>query len=90
VVDCSLAAGSSHTLELTYSLSQFNATARQQPLIWHVSPKGLCWVWFTNPQAGGYAEPWFPSNMLYDEFSFDLEVRLENVRPLTPSSPTDR
>jgi hypothetical protein len=80
VVDCSLAAGSSHTLDLNYSLSQFAAAARQQPLIWLALPRGLCWVCFTNLQSGGYLETWFPSNMLYDEFSFTLEVRLANAQ----------
>jgi hypothetical protein len=80
VVDCSLAAGSTHTLDLNYSLSQLAAVARRQPLIWLASPRGLCWVCFTNPQAGGYLETWFPSNMLYDEFSLVLEVRLVNAQ----------
>jgi serine/threonine protein kinase len=84
VIDCSLAAGSTHTLELHYSLSQFSAAARQQPLIWQhliwlAAPRGLRWVCFTTLQSGGYLETWFPSNMLYDEFSFTADVRLANA-----------
>jgi len=80
VIDCSLAAGSSHTLDLNYNLSQLATAARHLPLIWLASPRGLCWACFTNRQAGGYLETWFPSNMLYDEFSLVLEVRLVNAQ----------
>ncbi len=80
VIDCSLAAGTSHTLDLNYSLSRSIAAQWQQPLIWLASPWGLSWVCFTKLQTGGYLETWFPSNMLYDEFSFVLEVRLANAQ----------
>jgi tRNA A-37 threonylcarbamoyl transferase component Bud32 len=80
VIDCSLTAGSSHSLDLNYSLSRSTAAQWQQPLIWLPSPWGLSWVCFTKLQTGGYMETWFPSNMLYDDFSFVLEVRLANAQ----------
>jgi hypothetical protein len=79
-IDFSLPAASSHTLELRYGLSHDGVAGRRQPLTWLVSPRGLCWVCFTNLQNGGYLETWFPSNIVYDEFPFTLDIRLINAQ----------
>ena len=35
---------------------------------------------FTDLTPGRYLEQWFPSNLIYDRFSFELELKLEEAR----------
>lgn len=79
VLNRTLAAGSVHTLILTYGLGQPQAPS-SQPIGWDLTSPRLTWdLWFSDLWAGRYLEMWFPANLIFDQFAFRLDLELVNT-----------
>ncbi len=77
-----LAAGSSHTLRLRYSLGipQASTAGSYQPqLQWSSGPRLTFNFGFTDLGPGRYLEAWVPANLIFDQFEITLELRLLNT-----------
>ena len=82
VVQSSLTAGSAHTLRVTYSLGipQASAAGSYQPNIaWSAGPRLVFNFGFTDLGPGRYLEAWVPANLIFDQFTVDLEASLLNT-----------
>lgn len=79
VLDVVLAAGSTHTLRLTYGVGLPNAPAGgsyQPGLSWSPGPR-LTWnVGFTDLRPGRYLEAWVPANLIWDQYTISIEVEV--------------
>lgn len=77
-----LAAGSSHSLRVTYSLGppQSSGAGSYQPAItWSPGPRLAFNFGFTDLGAGRYLEAWLPANLIFDQFEVVLELVLINT-----------
>jgi hypothetical protein len=82
VLEASLAAGSVHTLRVTYSLGvpQASTAGAYQPAItWSAGPRLVFNVGFTDLGAGRYLEAWVPANLIFDQFDLELELEVMNT-----------
>src|SRR5205823_6393825 len=82
VVDSVLAAGSSHTLRLTYPLGppQASTAGSYQPaMTWGPGPRLAFNFGFTDLGPGRYLEAWVPANLIFDQFALTLELRILNT-----------
>jgi hypothetical protein len=82
VVETLLAAGSTHTLRVTYTLGppQASTAGSYQPAIaWSSGPRLAFNFGFTDLGAGRYLEAWIPANLIFDQFELVLELRLLNT-----------
>ncbi len=82
IVESMLAAGSSHTLRVTYSLGlpQASTAGSYLPAItWTAGPRLAFNFGFTDLGAGRYLEAWVPANLIFDQFEFRLELHLLNT-----------
>ncbi len=82
VVEALLAAGSTHTLRVTYTLGppQASTAGSYQPAIaWSSGPRLTFNFGFTDLGAGRYLEAWIPANLIFDQFELVLELRLLNT-----------
>jgi hypothetical protein len=82
VVDAPLATGSSHTLRVTYTLGtpQASTAGSYQPaLVWSAGPRVRFNFGFTDLGPGRYLEAWVPANLIFDQFSLDLELHILNT-----------
>jgi hypothetical protein len=82
VVESVLAAGSAHTLRVTYDLGppQASTAGSYQPQItWSSGPRLTYNFGFTDLGPGRYLESWIPANLIYDQMDLDLEIRLLNT-----------
>jgi hypothetical protein len=82
VVDSVLAAGSSHTLRVTYSLGtpQASTAGSYQPAIaWSPGPRLRFNFGFTDLGPGRYLESWVPANLIFDQFDLALELEILNT-----------
>jgi hypothetical protein len=82
VVAAALAAGSSHTLRLTYTLGppQAPPAGRYRPaLTWSAGPRLRLSFGFTDLGPGRYLESWLPANLIFDQFALELELRILNT-----------
>ena len=82
VVDSPQPEGSSHTLRVTYALGppQASAAGSYQPaLTWSAGPRLRLTFGFTDLGPGRYLEAWIPANLIFDQFSLDLELRILNT-----------
>ncbi|MCC6790450.1 MAG: hypothetical protein IT336_02130, partial [Thermomicrobiales bacterium] len=72
-------AGSVHQLRLTYPLAtpQSQLGGSYPPALqWSAGPR-LRWSFgFSDLNAGRYLEAWFPSNLIFDQFTVDLDIQL--------------
>ena len=79
VLDTVLAAGSSHTLRLTYGvgLPLSPAGGGYPPgLTWTAGPR-LAWNGgFTDLFAARYLESWVPANMIWDQYAISIEIQV--------------
>jgi hypothetical protein len=82
VVESVLAAGSAHTLRVTYSLGppQASTAGSYQPaMTWSAGPRLAFNFGFTDLGAGRYLEAWVPANLIFDQFALDLELQVMNT-----------
>jgi hypothetical protein len=77
ILDRWLLAGSENTLRLIYELATPDSEG-SNPIGWNGDRLSFDF-WFSDLYAGRYLEMWFPANLIFDEFRFDLEVRLVNT-----------
>lgn len=82
VVEAVLAAGSAHTLRVTYALGapQASTAGSYQPaMTWSSGPRLAFNFGFTDLGAGRYLEAWVPANLIFDQFELRLELRVLNT-----------
>lgn len=82
VVESVLAAGSAHTLRVTYSLGppQASTAGSYQPaMTWAAGPRLVFNFGFTDLGGGRYLEAWVPANLIFDQFQTDLDLQLLNT-----------
>src|SRR5262249_8245199 len=74
-----LAAGSSHTLRLTYDVGlPASPPGGSYPpgLAWSAGPRLVCNFGFTDLAAARYLEAWVPANLIWDQYVVNLELQL--------------
>jgi hypothetical protein len=79
VLESVLAAGSAHTLRVTYSLGppQASTAGTYQPaMTWSAGPRLAFNFGFTDLGAGRYLEAWIPANLIFDQFALTLEEQI--------------
>jgi len=75
ILETTLEAGSTHTLRFAYPLRQ--PQSRQSDPIGWGDEDTLSWdFFFSDLNPGRYLEMWFPSNLIYDQFPFTLDLQL--------------
>lgn len=82
VLNQPLAAGSTHTLRLLYTLGtpQASTAGSYQPsMTWAAGPRLTFNFGFTDLGPGRYLESWVPANLIFDQFDLTLELRLLNT-----------
>lgn len=82
VLERVLAAGSSHELQITYSLGlpQSPMTGSYLPQIsWSAGPRLTFNFGFTDLAPGRYLEAWVPANLIFDQFELLLTLQIVNT-----------
>jgi hypothetical protein len=77
-----LAAGSTHTLRITYALGppQASAAGSYLPaLAWSAGPRLTFGFGFTDLGPGRYLEAWIPANLVFDAFDLTLEILVQGT-----------
>ncbi len=74
ILERTLPASSQNKLTLNYDLNQPQCP-KSHPIGWD-SPRLYFEFWFTDLDPARYLEMWFPSNLIYDQFKFNLEVEI--------------
>jgi hypothetical protein len=83
VLEVELAPCSVHTLVAAYPLGAPHAPAARD-LEWDAAAGAVRWdFWFTDLLPGRYLESWFPANLVWDRFSFSLDLTLDAAAPHT-------
>ena len=81
VLEKVLAAGTSHTLHLVYTLEKPQAPSGGSyppALKWTSGPSLDFNFGFTDLSPGRYLEAWIPANLIYDQFELTLEIEIKN------------
>ncbi|WP_394834932.1 hypothetical protein LVJ94_51380 [Pendulispora rubella] len=79
IAETNLAACSENTIQLTYKLGK-PASGSAVAITWGTSAKTVSWdFWLGDLISGRYLEQWFPANLIYDKFAFNLDIDLQNV-----------
>jgi len=77
ILEAELKAGVTHTLHLEYVL-QKPQSPQSDAIGW--GEGRLDWdFFFSDLNQGRYMEMWFPSNLIYDHFGFELDLRLDGA-----------
>jgi hypothetical protein len=79
VLDVPLAAGSSHTLRLTYTLGPPASPpggSYAPGLAWSAGPRPVFNVGFTDLAAARYLEASVPANLIWDQYAVNLELHV--------------
>jgi hypothetical protein len=88
VLESVLSAGSSHALRVNYALGppQASTAGSYQPaMTWSAGPRLAFNFGFTDLGAGRYLESWVPANLIFDQFSLTLDLRVVGTAiPHTP------
>jgi FMN phosphatase YigB (HAD superfamily) len=82
IVELPLAAGSAHTLRVTYQVGIPHASMAGSYLPamqWSAGPRLALSFGFTDLGPGRYLEAWVPANLIFDQFELDLELRIVNT-----------
>ncbi len=82
IVEAVLSAGTMHTLRMRYSLGlpQSSTVGSYPPhLEWSTGPRLVFNFGFTDLGPGRYLEAWVPANLIFDQFTLALEIRLVNT-----------
>jgi hypothetical protein len=79
VVEVWLPACSDNTLALSYAIDR-PASPLSRPIAWEAGAGRVSWdFWFSDLYPGRYLEMWFPANLIYDRFSFTLDLELRGA-----------
>ena len=82
VLSQSLAAGSTHSLHVTYTLGtpQASTAGSYQPaMTWSPGPRLTFNFGFTDLGPGRYLDAWVPANLIFDQFDMTLELQVINT-----------
>ena len=82
IVDSVLAADSSHTLRLTYTLGtpQASTAGSYQPaMTWNAGPRLAFNFGFTDLGPRAILEAWIPANLIFDQFDITVDVQVINT-----------
>jgi hypothetical protein len=82
VINVPLAAGSAHTLRVTYALGlpQASGAGTYQPgMQWSAGPRLAFNFGFTDLGGGRYLDAWVPANLIFDQFELTLELRVDHT-----------
>lgn len=82
VVAQTLAADSNHSLRVQYNLvipQASNAGSYQPNIAWNAGPRLTFNFGFTDLGPGRYLEAWVPANLIFDQFTVDLEIEVLNT-----------
>lgn len=82
VLESVQAAGSVHTLRVTYPLALPNAQlggSYLPALVWSPGPRLRFAFGMSDLNRGRYLEAWLPANLIFDQYSVDLEVHVINT-----------
>ncbi|MEO5685493.1 MAG: hypothetical protein ABIQ88_22795 [Chitinophagaceae bacterium] len=82
IINRVLPAGTTHTLQVVYTLAlpQSPAGGSYQPNIaWAAGPRLIFNFGFTDLAPARYLEAWFPANLIFDQFSIELDLQLINT-----------
>lgn len=80
VIESELDAGSSHTLRLTYQLdlpAALNSSSGAPTYHWNGERLNLKF-WYTDLRAGRYMDAWLPGNLIFNQFTTDLDIEIVN------------
>jgi hypothetical protein len=76
VLEVSLPACSDNTLALSYAIDQ-PSSPLSRPIGWGPGTGRVSWdFWLSDLHPGRYLEMWFPANLIYDRFTFTLDLEL--------------
>jgi hypothetical protein len=79
IVAVALAAASTHTLRLLYTIG-LPQSPNAQAMAWEMGSARVFWdFWFSDLFPGRYLEQWFPANLIFDQFSLHLDVQMVNA-----------
>ena len=79
MLDVPLAAGSTHTLRLTYNLAlPASPPGGSYPpsLTWTAGPRLTFNFGFTDLVPGRYLEAWVPANLIWDQYALNLDLQV--------------
>lgn len=77
ILEENLDSNSNNNLSLQYELKT-PQSPESRPIDW--TPDGLYFdFWFSDLWSARYLEMWFPSNLIYDRFGFNLEIKIINT-----------
>jgi hypothetical protein len=82
VVNSALAAHSSHTLRVAYTLGtpQASTAGSYQPaMAWSAGPRLAFNFGFTDLGPGRYLEAWIPANLIFDQFDLTIDLQVVNT-----------
>lgn len=71
-----LAAGSTHTLRVTYDLATPQAGGSPPMIAWAAGPRLTFRFGMTDLSAGRYLEAWIPANLIFDQFAMTLTLQI--------------
>ena len=96
ILESVLPARSRHTLQVAYRLGPPAASpAGSYPpaIVWSAGPRLAFNFGFTDLGAGRYLESWIPANLVFDQFSLDLDLQLTGTAirhiPITNGTVTE-
>ncbi|MCP4321700.1 MAG: hypothetical protein GY787_07590 [Alteromonadales bacterium] len=79
IIEQAMDAESEHNLTLTYTLHQPNAQ-HTKDIEWNSGQRRVNWDFYLSDlYAGRYLEMWFPCNLLFDRFPFELTLQVTNA-----------
>lgn len=82
ILETALEAGTSHQLQVNYSLGppQASPAGSYLPQIsWSSGPRLIFNFGFTDLGPGRYLESWVPANLIFDQYEIELNVRIINT-----------
>ncbi|MEO6548968.1 MAG: hypothetical protein ABIN94_13255 [Ferruginibacter sp.] len=82
IIDAMLPANTAHSLRVTYIMGIPNASTAgsyQPHFSWSAGPRLVFNFGFTDLGAGRYLEAWIPANLIFDQFTLNLEIQLINT-----------
>jgi len=77
ILEKAISKGSKNILKLHYELNKPNCP-ESQDIGWD-TPRLYFEFWFTDLHPARYLEMWFPSNLIYDQFKFSINVEITNT-----------
>lgn len=80
IVETALPAGTAHTLRLVYTLAlpdADNSSSGPPTYDWNGDRLNLKF-WYTDLRPGRYLDAWLPGNLIFDQFSTHLDIRILN------------